>query len=128
MLVSVTLGFMLYTFRQTERKIIKKKTDRYGYLGGAILFVHMWAQVFVFLNVSMFMYVLLLGHTYIRIFAHKMACIFTYIYTYSRRLLIGKDWGKGTECEKGKVGERGWEKNCYNQIGFFFSWSYLSGC
>ena len=64
-----------------------------------VLLVCMCTKVCVRLNVSVFVYVLLLAHTYIRISAYLMECIFIYIYiyiyTYFRCLLVRR--GKANE-------------------------------
>ena len=52
------------------------------------LFVCMCALVCALLNMSIFVYVLLLARTYIRVFVYVLACIFTYIHTFPRSV----DW------------------------------------
>ena len=56
------------------------------------------------LNVSIFVYVLLLARIYIRMFAYILACIFTYVHIFPRSV-DGKGRDEGRECEEGKVNE-----------------------
>ena len=63
----------------------------------------MCADIHVLLNGSMFMYVLLLVNTNIRMFAYVMVCIFTYLLIFPLSV-GGKEWYEGRECEKGRVG------------------------
>ena len=57
--------------------------------------MYMCAQVCVFLNVSMFVFVMSLTRTYIGIFAHVVAWIFTYIQIFLLSI-VRKQRGKGT--------------------------------
>ena len=58
------------------------------------------------MNVSMFVYVLLLERTYIHTFTYVMAYIFTYLHIFTHSV-DWKEWDEGSKCEKGRVGEGG---------------------
>ena len=67
------------------------------------------------------MFVLLLVHTYVRIFVYVLACIFTYLEIFPL-IVGGKEWDKGRESEKRRVREGGREEEmeCCNQNFFLF--------
>ena len=82
MVVSVTLGFMLSTF--VRMKVFKKNTELYGkfLVWSGALFACTCAHVCVLLNITVFVYVLWLAHTYIHISAydHPDLNIYTHIF------------------------------------------------
>ena len=58
------------------------------------------------LNVSMFVYVLLLARIYVRMFVCVLACIFIYLHIFLLSV-GGKEWDKGRECKKRRISEGG---------------------
>ena len=72
------------------------------------------------LDVSVFVYVLLLAHTYIRISAYIRPRTFIYIQIFLLPV-GGKGQGRGRECEKGRVGELGMKNGIVSikMISFF---------
>ena len=81
------------------------------------LFVCMCAKICILLDVTMFVYVLLLTRTYIRIFAYILACIFTYIHIFLLSV-VGKGCDEGRECEKGRVDKDGMGNGLLQSEGF----------
>ena len=89
-------GFHALPIRQKEWKIFKKRPINmidFLFKGGFCL------CVCVLLKVNTRAYVLSLAHTYMRIFAHIVACIFTYAHIIPLSI-VGKGWSKGRECKK----------------------------
>ena len=58
------------------------------------------------LNVTMFVYVMLLARTYVRIFVYVLACIFTYLHIFLLSV-GGKEWDQERECKQRTVCEGG---------------------
>ena len=58
------------------------------------------------LNVSAFLYVMSLAHTYMRLFVYVLLGLFTYLHIFPLSV-SGKELDDGGECEKRRVGEGG---------------------
>ena len=104
----MTLSFMHFAFVRV--KVFKKKRliNRVSFFSkrtGAYLCVCV-QRFCVLLNVIMFVYVLLLARTHIRLFEYILTCIFTYVHILPLSI-VGMGWDQGKEFEKRRVaGER----------------------
>ena len=122
MVLSVTLGFMLYKLIRLS-KIFKKKRpinmDHFFCFGCVVRGFCLCVCVRV--NVSVFVCLPLLMHTYVCISAHIMTCIFTHIHIFP--LSMGRGEAKEKSVRKKEWLRRRWKENWLNQNDFFFSWS-----
>ena len=113
MVVSVTLGFMLYAFIRVKG-FQQRPNNMVNFLFHGGFFLSIFVANFVCF--WMFAYMLSLTHTYVLIFVHVVVWIFPYIHIFT---LFGRGGAKEESVRRKEGIKREQEQNCYNQNDFF---------